>query len=100
MSDRTHLTGLTRDELEHFVEGMGEPAYRGRQIFNALHRRRMRSFGEMTDLPKSFRERLSEAATASTLTVESRYVAEDGTRRYLMKTRDGLPVATVFLPAE
>ena len=100
MSEKTHLTGLERDELERFAEGMGEPAYRGRQIFSSLHRRRLRDFGEMTDLPKAFREKLSEVATASTLAVESRYVAEDGTRRYLMKTGDGLPVETVFIPEE
>jgi 23S rRNA (adenine2503-C2)-methyltransferase len=100
MSEKTHLTGLLRDELERFAEATGEPVYRGRQIFSSLHRRRLRDFGEMTDLPKAFRERLAEVATASTLAVESRYVAEDGTRRYLMKTRDGLPVETVFIPEE
>jgi 23S rRNA (adenine2503-C2)-methyltransferase len=91
---------MERAELESFVEGMGEPAYRGRQIFAALQRRRLRSFDEMTDLPKDFRARLSERATASTLTVESRYVAADGTRRYLLKTHDGLPVEAVFIPEE
>jgi 23S rRNA (adenine2503-C2)-methyltransferase len=100
MNDKTHLTGLTKDELESFAVEHGEPAYRGRQLFAALQRRRLRSFDEMTDLPKSLRERLAEVAAASTLTVESRYVAEDGTRRYLMKTRDGLPVETVFIPEE
>jgi len=100
MSEKTHLTGLTREELERFVEGMGEPAYRGRQIFAALQRRRLRSFDEMTDLPKNFRARLSEVATASALTVESRYTASDGTRRYLLKTHDNLPVETVFIPEE
>ncbi|HEX8146791.1 MAG TPA: 23S rRNA (adenine(2503)-C(2))-methyltransferase RlmN [Pyrinomonadaceae bacterium] len=100
MKDKTHLTGLTKAELERFVVGLGEPAYRGRQLFGALQRRRLRSFEEMTDLPKSFRARLSEAATASTLAVESRYVAQDGTRRYLLKTHDGLPVETVFIPEE
>jgi 23S rRNA (adenine2503-C2)-methyltransferase len=100
MNDKTHLTGLTKAELGRFVEGLGEPAYRGRQLFGALQRRRLRSFEEMTDLPKPFRARLAEVATASTLTVESRYVAEDGTRRYLMKTHDGLPVEAVFIPEE
>src|ERR687889_62158 len=100
MEKAVHLTGLNRGELEHFAEGMGEPAYRGGQLFGALQRRRLRSFEEMTDLPKPFRARLDEAATASTLTVESRYVAQDGTRRYLMKTADGLPVETVFIPEE
>lgn len=100
MKEKTHLTGLTRAELERFVEGLGEPAYRGRQLFGALQRRRRRSFAEMTDLPKPFRATLEEVSTASTLTVESRYVAQDGTRRYLMKTHDGLPVETVFIPEE
>ncbi len=100
MNQAIHLTGLTQAELSEFVEGMNEPAYRGRQIFASLHHRRLRSFDEMTDLPKEFRAKLNEGATASTLTVESRYVSEDGTRRYLMKTRAGLPVETVFIPEE
>ncbi|MDT5157562.1 MAG: rRNA (adenine2503-C2)-methyltransferase [Acidobacteriota bacterium] len=100
MRETTHLTGLSREELERFAEALGERAYRGRQIFKALQRRRLRSFDEMTDLPQSLRERLATSATASTLKVETRYVAEDGTRRYLLKTHDGLPVETVFIPEE
>jgi 23S rRNA (adenine2503-C2)-methyltransferase len=100
MNQPVHLTGLTEDELREFVRGLGEPDYRARQIFSALHRRRLRSFDEMTDLPKEFRATLAQSATASTLTVESRYVSEDGTRRYLLKTHDGLPVETVFIPEE
>jgi 23S rRNA (adenine2503-C2)-methyltransferase len=100
MNQALHLTGLTQAELSAFVEKMGEPSYRGRQIFASLHHRRLRSFEEMTDLPKDFRTRLSKRATTSTLNVESRYVSEDGTRRYLMKTHDGLPVETVFIPEE
>ncbi|HVF57662.1 MAG TPA: 23S rRNA (adenine(2503)-C(2))-methyltransferase RlmN [Pyrinomonadaceae bacterium] len=100
MEKAIHLTGLTKGELESFVAETGEPSYRGRQIFGALHRRRLRSFDEMTDLPKELRARLAERATASTLKVESRFVASDGTRRYLLKTHDGLPVETVFIPEE
>ncbi len=92
--------GLSPAELSVVVGEMGEPAFRARQIFTALHRRRLRSFDEMTDLPKELRARLAERATTSTLTVESRYVAEDGTRRYLMKTHDNFPVETVFIPEE
>ena len=92
--------GLTPAELTAFVEEMSEPAYRGRQIFAALNQRRLRSVDEMTDLPKSFRAKLNERAVASTLKIESRYISEDGTRRYLMKTHDNLPVETVFIPEE
>ncbi len=100
MDRRINLTGLSQAEVISFVEQIGEPAYRGRQIFAALHHRRLQGFDEMTDLPKALRERLNETATASTLTVESRYLSEDGTRRFLMKTYDNLPVETVFIPEE
>jgi 23S rRNA (adenine2503-C2)-methyltransferase len=79
---------------------LGEPAYRARQIFTGLHQRRLHSFAEMSDLPKELRAKLEEHAVASTLTLESRYLSTDGTRRYLFKTRDNLPVETVFIPEE
>lgn len=92
--------GLSEAELISFVGELGEPAYRGRQIFAALHHRRLQSFAEMTDLPRKLRAKLAEHATAATLALESRYISEDGTRRYLMKTHDNLPVETVFIPEE
>src|SRR6266850_2196309 len=100
MNQRVNLTGLTQPELVEFSGELGLPAYRGRQLFAALQHRRLRSFEEISDLPKELRARLSEVATASSLTVESRYVSADGTRRYLMKTHDNLPVETVFIPEE
>jgi 23S rRNA (adenine2503-C2)-methyltransferase len=98
--EKIHLTALSPAELAEFVTTIGEPKYRAKQIFKGLHARRLLSFDEMTDLPKKFREKLNETALVSTLTVESRYVSEDGTRRFLMKTHDGLPVETVFIPTE
>jgi 23S rRNA (adenine2503-C2)-methyltransferase len=100
MSERAHLAGLSESELIDFAGKLSEPAYRGRQIFAALQHRRLRSFDEMTDLPLAFRAKLDKHATAATLTLESRYVSDDGTRRYLMKTHDNLPVETVFIPEE
>ncbi|MCD9185816.1 MAG: 23S rRNA (adenine(2503)-C(2))-methyltransferase RlmN [Pyrinomonadaceae bacterium] len=100
MSEKIHLTAFTKDELAEFVQNIGEPKYRAKQIFKGLHERRLPSFDEMTDLPKNLREKLNEAAQVSTLTVESRYVSVDGTRRFLMKTHDNLPVETVFIPTE
>lgn len=100
MSEKIHLTAFTKDELAEFFQNIGEPKYRAKQIFKGLHERRLLSFDEMTDLPKNLREKLNEIAQVSTLTVESRYVSVDGTRRFLMKTHDNLPVETVFIPTE
>jgi 23S rRNA (adenine2503-C2)-methyltransferase len=100
MNKAVELLGLSQDELISLVEEMGAPSYRGRQVFAAAQQRRLRSFDLMTDLPKEFRAKLNELGSVSTLKVESRYVSEDGTRRYLMKTHDSLPVETVFIPEE
>src|SRR5262245_2847676 len=98
MIEQVHLTGLTQAELSAFSEGLGQPSYRGKQIFASLQHRRLRSFDEMTDLSKDLRAQLASCATAATLTIQSLYISSDGTRRYLMKTQDGLPVETVFIP--
>jgi len=95
-----HLAGLSKSELAGFVESLGEPAFRTRQIFASVHRRRLRSFDEMTDLPRELRAKLREGTVLSTLTLESRYISGDSTRRYLFKTHDNFPVETVFIPEE
>ena len=95
-----HLIELAQAELTDFGAGLGEPPFRARQLFAAIHRRRLLSFAEMTDLPKELRAKLSEQTVISTLTLESRYLSSDGTRRYLFKTSDNLPVETVFIPEE
>ena len=100
MSELLHLTGFSKDELADFVKKIGEPLFRAKQIFKQIHERRLLDFDEMTDLPKTLREKLNEMATASVLKVESRYVSKDGTRRFLMKTHDNFPVETVFIPTE
>src|SRR5258708_4251992 len=100
MAEKVHITGLNRAGLEELAADFGEPKYRATQVFKAVHERRLRSFDEITDLPKKFRMKLEETADISRLDVESRYVSTDGTRRYLMKTADGYPVETVFIPSE
>ena len=100
MERPANLLTFTQDELVEFFARSGEPAYRARQVFAGLQQRRLQSFAAMTDLPKALRAHLDSIATASSLTVESRYVSADGTRRFLMKTHDDRPVETVFIPEE
>ncbi|HUF04942.1 MAG TPA: 23S rRNA (adenine(2503)-C(2))-methyltransferase RlmN [Aridibacter sp.] len=100
MEEKPHLTGLTKEELAEFVKSLGEPSYRADQIVRGIRGRRVRDFGDLTDLPKAFRETLAEKAKISSLKVLSKYISEDGTRRYLMETEARNPVETVFIPTE
>src|SRR3989454_5296968 len=95
-----HLTALLPAELCEFVAALGDPPFRARQIFAGIHHRRLRSLDEMTDLPKELCAKLGERTVVSTLRLESRFLSTDGTRRYLFKTHDNLPVETVFIPAD
>jgi len=99
-NEKIHAPGLTREELEQIVSDLGEPKYRAAQIFEALQKCRLDDITEITNLPKPLREKLAEKLSTKNLTVESRYVSEDGTRRFLMKTADNFPVETVFIPTE
>jgi 23S rRNA (adenine2503-C2)-methyltransferase len=100
VDQKPHLTGFAPEELADLIKELGEPAYRARQVFGGIHGRRVRSFDEMTDLPKPLREKLAETTEIATLTVEEKFESVDGTRRFLMRTADGRPVETVFIPTE
>jgi 23S rRNA (adenine2503-C2)-methyltransferase len=98
--EKLHLTGLKEEELESFVESCGQRRFRANQLFKQIHSRRLLDFKEMSDLPVNFRDQLRQIAVVSTLRIESKFLSADGTRRYLMKTIDNLPVETVFIPSE
>lgn len=98
--EKPHLLGLTLAELQDLVVGLGQPKYRAKQIFKGLHERRHLNLESVTDLPEDFRKQLAQQTIVSTLKVESKFVSVDGTRRFLMKTADGYPVETVFIPSE
>jgi 23S rRNA (adenine2503-C2)-methyltransferase len=93
------LIGLTRSELESFAAELGEPAYRGRQLFRWLYHRRANDFAFMTDLPASFREKLAGAAQSGALDEVVRTPAShDGAVKFLFGLSDGLRVESVYLP--
>ena len=77
------LLGKSREELREWLAGIGEPAYRGDQIYRALYQERNFEAGKMTVLPAELRERLAGEATITLPTVRQRYFSKDGSVRYL-----------------
>lgn len=91
------IKSMTLEEMTQFVKELGEPAFRGKQIFHWLHRG-VRSFEEMSDLSKSLREKLGETAFITAPIVERKQVSDlDGTIKYLWRLRDGNCVETVLM---
>jgi 23S rRNA (adenine2503-C2)-methyltransferase len=100
MSDkRTNLLGMTREELSAFARGVGEPPYRGAQLYNWLYTRGATSFASMTDLGKEFRTRLEDSAVIGGAVLEARRRSErDGTAKLLFALDDGLHIESVLIP--
>jgi 23S rRNA (adenine2503-C2)-methyltransferase len=101
------LLGKSRDELRSFCESLGEPGYRGDQIYHALYAEKKVSVAEITNLPKPLREKLARDASITLPVVRQRYVSTDGSVRYLFgldavgETRKvSAAVEAVFMPSE
>jgi 23S rRNA (adenine2503-C2)-methyltransferase len=78
------LLGKSRDELRALCAAMGEPAYRGDQLYGALYAERIFDLSRVTNLPAGFREKLAAETTVRLPTVRQRYTSTDGSVRYLL----------------
>ena len=85
--EKTELTGMTEAELTEWVKAQGMPAFRGKQIFQWIHRGA--DFEEMTNLPASLRESLSGLAVAQPVSIRLHQVSRlDGTVKFLFRLMD------------
>ncbi|MGB8456165.1 MAG: 23S rRNA (adenine(2503)-C(2))-methyltransferase RlmN [Candidatus Acidiferrum sp.] len=79
------LLGKSKDELRGICVAMGEPAYRGGQIYHALYAERKLDFAQMTNLPAALRERMAKETTITLPIVKQRFASSDGSVRYLFE---------------
>lgn len=83
--------------LTALFAGMGQPAFRGRQVFRWLHQKRAGEFAAMTDLPKALLAQLEEQYTIASLSIRRRQQSRDGTVKYLFALGDGNCIETVVM---
>jgi 23S rRNA (adenine2503-C2)-methyltransferase len=95
----TNLKDLSLAEMRAFVKDkLGEPAYRGNQLFEWIYRHKATTFEAMTNLSKALREKLPAAATLAGPTVAAAPKSVDGTRKFLLRLEDGQQVEAVIIP--
>jgi 23S rRNA (adenine2503-C2)-methyltransferase len=106
-----NLLGKSAEELRDFLPKIGEPGYRGAQIYHALYAERRFDFAAMTNLPAALRERLVREASIELPKVVRRYGSADGTVRYVLALGPAeggenrsvarpATIETVFMPEE
>jgi len=95
--DFISLSGLSLPEIEEFIQKLGLPAYRARQIHTWIYDKYANSFEQMTDLPANVRDSLCREAKLSLLEIKHLQVSRDGTRKYLFALPDGQMVESVLM---
>jgi 23S rRNA (adenine2503-C2)-methyltransferase len=92
---------MDREALAARMVAAGEPAWRGRQLAEAIYRQRLAEIDLITTLPKALRQRLeNEGWEVGRPKIEQVFQSADGTERYLIQgqDRDGQTVEAVWMP--
>jgi 23S rRNA (adenine2503-C2)-methyltransferase len=92
------LLGLTSHELSEYVNGLGEKAFHGRQIYRAIYVRRQFNVEALSELSRPLRKRLSFTATITPPHLHSVQRSHDGTRKYLLELADQRRIEAVLIP--
>jgi 23S rRNA (adenine2503-C2)-methyltransferase len=95
---QTSLLDFSLAELTEFLAGLGEPAFRARQIWSWIYQRYAGDFATMANLPKALRQRLAETATVNPLAPVATVVSQAGdTQKVLFQLHDGHTIEAVLM---
>ncbi len=95
---RPGISGLDVPALEAWLVGRGEPAFRARQIQDAVWRGTAAGPDEVTTLPRPLTARIDEAFRWSTMTDETLVLADGGqTEKALHRLSDGYSIESVLM---
>lgn len=92
------LRSLNEEELKSLAVELGQKPFRGKQLFEWIHRKQIRSIDEMTNLPASFRDLLKEKYLVSGVDELEKQVSKKGdTAKYLFALPDGNVIESVWM---
>ena len=95
------IKSLNLKELTEYVETLGEKKFRAKQLYEWMHVHLARNYDEMSNIPKSLKEKLQQDAQYVSLVQRDCQISrEDGTRKYLFELSDGNFVESVMMRYE
>ena len=98
MTNRIDIKSMNLKELTEFLEGLGEKAFRAKQIYQWIHEKQIEHFSEMTNISKKLLAELEEKTYLTCLTKEEVQISKiDGTRKYLFLLDDGNVIESVLM---
>ena len=96
--EKIDIKSLSYKELQSAVEALGEKKFRAKQLYQWMHEKLADDYEEMTNLPKSIRDKLKEQCTYTCLEMVDRKISQiDGTEKYLFRLEDGNVIESVLM---
>ncbi len=96
--NKTDIKSLDLAELTECIKAMGEPAFRAKQLYEWMHVKLVGGYDEMSNIPGSLKEKLSEDFAYTSLEmVEVKESAIDETKKFLFALSDGNIIESVFM---
>ena len=96
--EKSNIIGLLPNDLLTFLEMMGEPSYRSKQITHWLYQQKATTWDEMKNLPLGFRQVLSQRFDIGQIKIETKMVSSDQSMKYLLRLADGNGIEIVVIP--
>ncbi len=93
------ILDFTLQELETFMDELGEPRFRAVQVWQWLWQKMAKDFASMTNVSKATREKLSKCAHITWPKIATTEKSKDGTIKFLLNLSDGAQVETVLIPS-
>jgi 23S rRNA (adenine2503-C2)-methyltransferase len=97
-SKLANLLGMSRKELENFLQGLGEKPFRAVQLLKWIHQQGVTDFDAMTNISKTLRERLKEVAEIRPPEIRDVFDAADGCYKWIVTVESGSGVEMVYIP--
>ena len=98
LEGKVDIKSLELEELTGQLAQMGQPKFRGGQVYSWLHEKRVDSFDQMSNLPAALRQSLGERYYINSLSVVKKLTSKiDGTQKYLLRLRDNNCVEAVLM---
>lgn len=93
-----NIRDLTKIELNNYLDSLGEPRYRLKQIFNWLHKSIVYDMAEMTNVSKKLLSQIESDFLVDFPIIKEEFISKkDETRKYLIKLTDGNIIETVLM---
>ena len=98
-NENDDIRSISFDKLNNFIQKNNFPSYRSNQIFNWINKSTLRSFDDMTNIPKSLVKLLKENFVINITNILSKQVSNDSTIKFAIKLHDNLVVEAVLIPS-